>query len=181
MAKAKKRLGDSFDEAKFRETNPRVIEHQQKRDALHERYTAAMQGTNLEELKKIGGKQVFLVVGKTDVEVRDEVKKITESNDNVIILASYGVFAEGISIRNLHNIILASPTKSYRRIVQTIGRGLRITNTKKSCTIYDLVDLFFESGTNDEPNFTFRHFKERLMIYIKSDFRHKTIQVPFTP
>lgn len=135
----------------------------------------------LEELKKIDGKQVFLVVGKTDVEVRDEVKKITESNDNVIILASYGVFAEGISIRNLHNIILASPTKSYRRIVQTIGRGLRITNTKKSCTIYDLVDLFFESGTNDEPNFTFRHFKERLMIYIKSDFRHKTIQVPFTP
>lgn len=135
----------------------------------------------LEELKKIDGKQVFLVVGKTDVDVRDEVKKITETNDNVIILASYGVFAEGISIRNLHNIIFASPTKSYRRVVQTIGRGLRITNTKKSCTIFDLVDLFYESGRNDEPNFTFRHFKERLMIYIKSDFKHKTIQVPFQP
>src|SRR5574344_2709797 len=53
VAKAKKRFGDSFDEAKFRETNPRVIEHQQKRDALHERYTAAMQGPDLEELKQI--------------------------------------------------------------------------------------------------------------------------------
>ena len=53
VAKAKKRFGDSFDEAKFRATNPRVLENQQKRDALHERYTAAMQGPNLEELKQI--------------------------------------------------------------------------------------------------------------------------------
>ena len=53
IAKARKRFGDAFDEAKFRETNPRVLEHQKKRDALHERYTEAMQGPNLEELKQI--------------------------------------------------------------------------------------------------------------------------------
>ena len=53
IAKARKRFGDSFDEAKFRETNPRVIEHQKKRDALHERYTEAMQGPDLEALKQI--------------------------------------------------------------------------------------------------------------------------------
>lgn len=53
VAKAKKRFGDAFDEAKFRATNPRVLEHQQKRDALHERYTKAMQGPDLEELKQI--------------------------------------------------------------------------------------------------------------------------------
>ena len=53
VAKAKKRFGDAFDEAKFRATNPRVLEHQQKRDALHERYTKAMQGPDLAELKQI--------------------------------------------------------------------------------------------------------------------------------
>uniref|UniRef100_A0AB33IVR8 Glycine--tRNA ligase n=3 Tax=unclassified Prevotella TaxID=2638335 RepID=A0AB33IVR8_9BACT len=53
IAKARKRFGDSFDEAKFRETNPRVLEHQQKHDALHERYAKAMQGPDLEELKQI--------------------------------------------------------------------------------------------------------------------------------
>ena len=53
VAKARKRFGDAFDEAKFRSTNPRVLEHQQKRDALHERYTKAMQGPDLAELKKI--------------------------------------------------------------------------------------------------------------------------------
>ena len=53
IAKARKRFGDSFDEAQFRATNARVIEHQQKRDALHERYTVAMQGPDLAELKQI--------------------------------------------------------------------------------------------------------------------------------
>ena len=53
VAKARKRFGDSFDEQKFRETNPRVLEHQQKRDALHERYAQAMQGPDLAELKQI--------------------------------------------------------------------------------------------------------------------------------
>ena len=53
IAKARKRFGDSFDEAQFRATNARVIEHQQKRDALHERYTKAMHGPDLAELKQI--------------------------------------------------------------------------------------------------------------------------------
>ena len=53
VAKAKKRFGDSFDEAKFIETNARVQEHKQKRDALHQRYTEAMQGPDLDALKQI--------------------------------------------------------------------------------------------------------------------------------
>ncbi len=51
--KAKKRFGEAFDEEKFRETNARVIENQQKRDALHERYAAAMNKMDLDELKQI--------------------------------------------------------------------------------------------------------------------------------
>jgi len=51
--KARKRFGDSFDEAMFRQTNARVLEHQAKWDALHERYSRAMNEMNLEELKQI--------------------------------------------------------------------------------------------------------------------------------
>ena len=51
--KARKRFGDSFDEQMFRQTNPRVLANQQKRDALHERYAQAMNDMNLEELKQI--------------------------------------------------------------------------------------------------------------------------------
>ena len=53
IAKARKRFGEAFDEAQFRATNGRVLEHQTKRDALHERYAKAMNDMNLEELKQI--------------------------------------------------------------------------------------------------------------------------------
>ena len=51
--KARKRFGDQFDEAMFRQTNPRVLEHKQKQDALHERFAQAMQQPDLQELKQI--------------------------------------------------------------------------------------------------------------------------------
>ena len=53
VKKAAKRFGDSFDEAMFRQTNPRVLEHQAKRDALHERYSKAMNDNDLAELRQI--------------------------------------------------------------------------------------------------------------------------------
>ena len=53
VVKARKRFGESFDEAQYMATSPRVLETKQKRDALHERYAAAMQGPDLEALKQI--------------------------------------------------------------------------------------------------------------------------------
>ena len=53
VEKARKRFGEAFDEAKFRETNPRVLENQKKLDQLHERYASAMNAMDLEELKQI--------------------------------------------------------------------------------------------------------------------------------
>ncbi|MBQ1582258.1 MAG: glycine--tRNA ligase, partial [Prevotella sp.] len=53
VEKARKRFGDSFDEAKYLETSPRVAETKAKRDALHARFTEAMQGPDLEMLKQI--------------------------------------------------------------------------------------------------------------------------------
>jgi glycyl-tRNA synthetase len=53
IAKAAKRFGESFDESMYRQTNPRVIELQEKRDALHTRFTKALNGTDLNELRQI--------------------------------------------------------------------------------------------------------------------------------
>ena len=53
VAKAAKRFGADFDEAMFRQTNPRVLEHQNKRDGLHQRFADAMNANNLDELKQI--------------------------------------------------------------------------------------------------------------------------------
>ena len=83
--------------------------------------------TIIEDIKlKAPDKQVFYVHGGVDTEEREKIRELTEKADNAIIVASYGTFSTGINIRNLHNIIFASPSKSRIRNLQSIGRGLRL-------------------------------------------------------
>ena len=76
-------------------------------------------------------RHVFFVYGGTDVEVRESIRSITEKEKDAIIVASYGTFSTGVNIRNLHNIVFASPSKSRIRNLQSIGRGLRIGDNKQ--------------------------------------------------
>jgi superfamily II DNA or RNA helicase len=85
-------------------------------------------------------------------------------------VASYGTFSTGINIRNLHSVVLASPSKSRVRILQSIGRGLRIGDDKFEMTLYDIADDL-KSGTH--TNFTLQHFTERLNIYNGEGFDYK--------
>ena len=73
-------------------------------------------------------RQTFFVHGGVDAEDRETVREITELENNAIIVASYGTFSTGINIKNLHNIIFASPSKSRIRNLQSIGRVLRKGN-----------------------------------------------------
>jgi superfamily II DNA or RNA helicase len=67
-----------------------------------------------DEINKVttSDRKVFFVYGGTNAETREQIRAITEEEENAIIIASYGTFSTGINIRNLHNIIFASPTKS---------------------------------------------------------------------
>jgi superfamily II DNA or RNA helicase len=82
-------------------------------------------------------RHTFFVFGGTDVEVRESVRSITEKERDAIIVASYGTFSTGVNIRNLHNIIFASPSKSRIRNLQSIGRGLRIGDNKDEESDYE--------------------------------------------
>ena len=74
---------------------------------------------------------MFFVHGGVDTEDREKVREITESENNAIIVASYGTFSTGINIKNLHNVIFASPSKSRIRNLQSIGRVLEKEVTKQ--------------------------------------------------
>jgi len=87
-----------------------------------------------------GDRKVFFVSGEIDGEEREQIRKIVESEKNAIIVASYGTFSTGVNIRNLHNIIFSSPSKSRIRNLQSIGRGLRKSETKTTSTLYDISD-----------------------------------------
>ena len=91
-------------------------------------------GTILKKLieDKNENKKVFFVYGGVDTEERERIRAITEKTDNSIIIASYGTFSTGINIRNLHNIVFSSPSKSRIRNLQSIGRGLRLKDNNSN-------------------------------------------------
>jgi len=119
---------------------------------------------------KATDKQVFYVYGGVDTEEREQIRALTEKSDNSIIVASYGTFSTGINIRNLHNIIFASPSKSRIRNLQSIGRGLRLKDNNSHATLYDIAD---DLSYNEKENYTMAHFRERINIYSEEDFEYE--------
>jgi superfamily II DNA or RNA helicase len=120
--------------------------------------------------KKATDKKVFYVYGGVETSDREKIREVTEKSDNAIIVASYGTFSTGINIRNLHNIIFASPSKSRIRNLQSIGRGLRLKDNKGDATLYDISD---DLSYNDKDNYTLNHFRERINIYNEEDFDYE--------
>ena len=123
------------------------------------------------------GRKVFLVHGGVDADEREQIRFITETERDAIIIASYGVFSTGVSIRNLHNVIFASPSKSRVRNLQSIGRGLRNSDNKEHCNLYDISD---DLSWKSKKNFTLEHAVERIKIYASEGFTYKMIKVNVT-
>ena len=115
-------------------------------------------------------KQVFFVYGGVAAEEREKIRFITEKSEGAIIVASYGTFSTGINIRNLHNIVFASPSKSRIRNLQSIGRGLRLKDNDSDATLYDIAD---DLTHNEKENYTLSHFRERINIYNEEDFEYE--------
>ena len=123
---------------------------------------------------KRNDRKLFFVHGGVDAEERELVREITEEENNAIIVASYGTFSTGINIRNLHNIIFASPSKSRIRNLQSIGRVLRKGANKVKATLYDIAD---DCTKNSRKNYTLNHFIERIKIYNEENFNYDIITI----
>lgn len=129
-------------------------------------------GQTLKEMieEKADDKKIFYVHGGVEAEEREKIRFITEKSDNAIIVASFGTFSTGINIRNLHNIVFASPSKSRIRNLQSIGRGLRLKDNNSEATLYDIAD---DISYNEKENYTLAHFRERINIYNEEDFDYE--------
>jgi len=120
--------------------------------------------------KKAEDKKVFYVHGGVEADERENIREITEKSDNAIIVASYGTFSTGINIRNLHNIVFCSPSKSRIRNLQSIGRGLRLKDDNSTATLYDIAD---DLTHKEKENYTLSHFRERINIYNEEEFDYE--------
>ena len=120
------------------------------------------------------GRKVFFVSGDTATTDREAIRKIVEKQSNAIIVASLGTFSTGINIRNLHNIVFASPSKSQIKVLQSIGRGLRQSDDGRTTKLYDLAD---DLHWKNRKNYTLMHSVERVKIYDKEQFKYQIIKV----
>ena len=119
-------------------------------------------------------RKVFFIHGGVDVDQRERARAITEAESNAIIIASYGTFSTGINIKNLHNVIFASPSKSRIRNLQSIGRVLRKGSNKFSATLYDIAD---DCTHNSRKNYTLNHLIERIKIYNEENFDYEIVNI----
>lgn len=118
-------------------------------------------GQSLLELLKDRGKEASFVSGSTKMETRKEQYDEIKSSYNKIILATYGVAAVGINIPRIFNLVLIEPGKSFVRVIQSIGRGIRKAKDKEHVEIWDLTSTC---------KFSKRHLTQRKAFYREANY-----------
>ena len=118
---------------------------------------------------------VFYIDGSVSGDTRESIRKAIEEEENAILLASLGTTSTGVSINRLHHMIAASPSKSKIKVLQSIGRMLRLHKEKQEGAIlYDIVD---DLSYKSHQNYTLKHFIERTKIYDSEQFEYQIYNV----
>lgn len=127
-----------------------------------------------QEIGKQNKKEAYLICGKTEIEEREQIRNIVDKSTNSVLVASYGTCSTGINIKNINAVIFASPSKSVIRVLQSIGRGLRKSDTKTKVTVYDIGD---DMSSGKYRNYSLRHLDERVSIYTNEQFVYKKTRI----
>lgn len=122
-------------------------------------------------------RKIYFVAGKVPTDEREEIRRIVMEEDNAIIVASIGSFAEGINIPKIANAIFASPMKTRIKVLQSLGRILRKHESKSYSKLYDIADDLRWKSKN---NITLDHFKERIKTYAGEKLPYKLYNVRIT-
>ena len=127
-----------------------------------------LQGKSLHQLISDGTtRTVHYIDGGVDGDEREDIRTNIKAGVDDIIVASYGTFSTGINLPAIESIILAHPMKSKITLLQSIGRGLRLSEGKSECTLYDISDLMKHKS---KLNTSYTHFMERLKAYTREGY-----------
>lgn len=129
-----------------------------------------------QKMEKIAhtNRKLFYVSGETDVDTREQIRALTETQTDAIIVASLGTFSTGINIKSLNNIVFASPSKSQIKVLQSIGRGLRKSADGRGTKVFDIAD---DLHWKAKKNYTLQHAGVRISIYSKEKFKYKIYEI----
>ena len=111
-------------------------------------------------LERLPEETVFISGSMKSKDRKDEYDEVSET-DNKIIIATYGVAAVGINIPRIFNLVLVEPGKSFVRVIQSIGRGIRKAKDKDHVEIWDITST---------AKFSKRHLRERKKFYKEANY-----------
>jgi superfamily II DNA or RNA helicase len=120
------------------------------------------------KIKQKSQKQVYFIRGSTEIEDREYIRQLMAERNDVIVIAISKIFSTGINIPNLHNIVFASAGKSKIKIMQSIGRALRLHPTKKMAIIFDIADNI---------KYSIIHLKERKKLYQSENYEYRETEL----
>lgn len=108
-------------------------------------------------------KEVYFIRGEVEVDERKRVQELMEKQSNICVVAISKIFSTGINIKNLHYLIFAGGGKAKVKIVQSIGRGLRLHEDKKELIIFDIADNL---------KYGMSHYQKRKQLYAQEKIPH---------
>ena len=113
-------------------------------------------------------KQVYYIKGDVDITERERVRELMEKHNDVTIIAISKIFSTGINIKNLHYIVFAGGGKAKIKIIQSIGRGLRLHKGRKELIIIDITDLL---------TYGIKHGNQRKNLYDEEEINYETSSI----
>ena len=122
---------------------------------------------SFEQQKALG---VFFISGSTPSGIRKQIREYlnTSNEGDMTVIGQFNVLSTGINIPRLKNLVFLSGTKSYVKVIQAIGRVLRLHQTKLKAYVYDIVDDL--TGSRKTENYALKHFDNRLSFYQNEQF-----------
>lgn len=124
----------------------------------------------VESLTSVGITPNVVTGAVKNIEERNDIRKKMEKSGGNVIVATSGVYSTGISINRLHCVIFADAGKSKITTMQSVGRGLRLHETKEKLYLYDI---------SDDLKFANKHLEKRMEFYARNNFNVEIKEISF--
>lgn len=122
--------------------------------------------------KHFPNRDVKIIYGAVNSDTREVIRKGMNAVGGQVLIATYGTFAVGVSVNRLHHVVFASSYKSKIKVLQSIGRGLRVHESKEKVIIWDIVDdMSLEVDGKIHTNYLYKHWLERKRYYKANKFK----------
>ena len=131
-------------------------------------------GIPLYEACKAVHDETYLITGEVNADERERIRNMLEGVTGAVVFATDKIMSTGVSIKNVHNGILASSSKAKIKLIQTLGRFMRLHESKKKANVYDLVDKLDYNG---KQNFVLKHVEDRIIHYTREGHKVKFVSV----